>query len=384
MRIGIYNVTASLHYGGLETYAWEVGEALVQRGHPVEIIAGEGGAARSDRIPMLTFPFRARSRFPDLGTRFCKLMERLSFARAAWRHLASAGYDTIIINKPYDFPTLWWAKRHGLKAKVVYRSGGTEFYAGDRLFAGCVDRWVSSSAYNARQVAGRYRRPVVVIHNGVDAERFRPMSRVPAQRAAWGVPEDALLLMSVGRLVGWKGLQVIVDILPSHESVHYAYVGEGPLGSALEARAQDLGISDRVHALGGRPHLELPRVLSQADIFVQPSVGEEAFGITVVEAMACGLPVLASRNGGMTEIVDDGQNGLLLPPGETTEWSAAVRELAGDDARRREMAEAGRRRAVAQFTWAANAERLEQLILGDSGVPAAGLPGLMKAPGPER
>jgi len=383
MRIAIYNVTASLHYGGLETYAWQVGEALVERGHRVEIIAGEGGSARSDRIPMVTFPFRPRSRFPDLGTRFRKLMERLSFARHAWRHLVRAGYDAIIINKPYDFPATWWAKRRGLRARIIYRSGGTEFYAGDRLFAASVDRWVSSSAYNARQVAGRYGRPVVVIHNGVDVDRFRPTAREPILRSEWGVPHDAPLLMSVGRLVGWKGLQVIVDALRTLGSVHFAYVGEGPMGAELQARARGLGVSDRVHGLGGRPHRELPRVLSQADVFVQPSVGEEAFGITVVEAMACGLPVLASRNGGMVEIVEDGRSGLLLPPGDTAAWSAAIRELAGDEARRRVMAEAGRRRAVGHFTWAANAERVEQLILRGGGSAEPGLSDLVKTPGPE-
>jgi hypothetical protein len=155
MRIAFYNVTATYLTGGLETYCWEAGRALSRRGHQVSIVAGARGAARHDEVQLVQFPFRAEKEWPDLGVRFRRLAERASFARHAMDHLLQAGYDAIIINKPFDFPVLWRARQRGLKAATLFRSGGTDFFAGDRWFAGAVEHWVSASRYNAQQVTQR-------------------------------------------------------------------------------------------------------------------------------------------------------------------------------------------------------------------------------------
>jgi glycosyltransferase involved in cell wall biosynthesis len=358
MRICFYNVTASYSFGGLETSNWEVGRALAARGHEVTVVAGAGGKARNDAVQLLEFPFKPRHLYPDLGTRFRKLMERLSFARNAAPHLLEAGYDAVIVNKPFDFPALAWARRKGMGSTTLFRSGGTDFFTGDRWFATAVDHMVSSSAYNARQVEARYRRPVQVIHNGVDTGRFQPGGREHGWRRGHAIPDDARLLISVGRLVGWKGLQVIVEAIAPLDGVHYAFAGEGPMAEPLLRQAAELGISDRVHRLGGISHDRLPAVLRQADVFVQPSVGEEAFGITLVEAMAVGLPVLASRQGGMPEIVIDGETGRLLPAGDVAAWRQAIAGL--DDIP--DLGRNGRQRVLDHFTWEANAAKVEQLL----------------------
>ena len=93
MRICFYNVTASFIPGGLETYCWEAGRALARRGHDVTIVAGDRGSARHREVKLVQFPFRIEQDWPDLGTRFRRLMERLSFARHSLDHLARAGYD---------------------------------------------------------------------------------------------------------------------------------------------------------------------------------------------------------------------------------------------------------------------------------------------------
>lgn len=361
MRICFYNVTASFIPGGLETYCWEVGRALARRGHEVAIVAGDRGEARHDEVRLIRFPFRIEQSWPKFGTRFRRLMERLSFAHGGGLdHLVGAGYDAVIINKPFDFPVLWQARRRGMRAQTLFRSGGTDFFMGDRLFAGAIEHWVSTSRYNADQIEARYARRVTVIHNGVDTDRFRPQAR---EHALADLPADARVIVSVGRLVGWKGLQVIVEALAGLPAdVHYVVIGEGPEREPLRQLAERLGVAARVRFAGRIAHTELPRWLSLGDIFVQPSIGEEAFGISVVEAMACGLPVLAADNGGMREIVLPGSTGQLLPPGDVAAWRSALADLlaAGGQA----AGAAARVRAIDHFTWAANAAAVERMLSG--------------------
>ncbi|HXZ54507.1 MAG TPA: glycosyltransferase family 4 protein [Burkholderiales bacterium] len=365
MRICFYNVTSSFIPGGLETYCWEMGRALAQRGHDVALVAGNRGGAWHDEVRLLQFPFRIEQDWPDFGHRFQRLMERLSFARHAAKHLLSSDYDAIVICKPYDFPVLWLAQRRGLKALTAYHAGGTDFYAGDRWFAGAVDRWIAVSAFTASQQRQRYRRDVAVVHNGVDVGRFKPQGRDPALRAQWNVPADARLAISVGRLVGLKGLRLIVSALPRlPQDVHYLVVGTGPAEPALRAQAASLGVASRVHFAGRIEHGQLSAALSQAEIFVQPSIGEEAFGISVIEAMACGLPVLAARIGGLPEVVTDAETGRLVAPGDSAAWTSALSEALADPGLLRRMGSAARRRAEAEFTWSASAAKLEKILQG--------------------
>jgi glycosyltransferase involved in cell wall biosynthesis len=119
-----------------------------------------------------------------------------------------------------------------------------------------------------------------------------------------------------------------------------------------------------VHFAGRIAHERLREVLLEADLLVQPSIGEESFGIALVEAMACGLPVLASKQGGMLEIVDPGVTGELLPSGDTSAWREAISILLQQPERMHALGAAGRARAEAEFTWAANAAKLEQLLMG--------------------
>jgi len=363
MRICFYNVTATFIPGGLETYCWEAGRALSRRGHEVTIVAGNRGTAWHEDVRLVQFPFRSEKEWPDLGVRFRRLMERLSFARHSLHHLVHGGYDAVIVNKPFDFPILWYARHRGFSGQTLFRSGGKDFYRGDNWFAGAVDHWASTSRYNAAQVEARYGRKVTVIHNGVDVDRFLALEREESGRGALGVPRDVLLLVSVGRLVGLKGLRVIIEALPGLPTqVHYLVVGEGPEREVLQRLADQAGVRQRVHFAGRVAHASLPGVLAQADVFLQPTTGEEAFGISVVEAMACGLPVLASQSGGLPEIVQDGVTGRLLARGDVAAWREAIAALAGDEALRRRLGMAGRERARTEFTWAANAARLESVF----------------------
>jgi glycosyltransferase involved in cell wall biosynthesis len=257
---------------------------------------------------------------------------------------------------------LWIARRRGMKTATLFRSGGTDFFPGDRLFTPAVDVWISASQYNARQVEERYGRSVRVIYNGVDTNLFRPRDRDPQIRNSWGVPAGAPLIMSCGRLVGWKGLHIVIEAIGPLLDVHFVIVGEGPERARLERMVMALQLQERVHFRGIIAHDQLPEALSQSDIFVQPSLGEEAFGISVVEAMAVGIPVLASCNGGLKEIVVPERTGLLLPPGEVKAWREAIDEMIRRPDVRHSMGREARGRVESEFTWSNNARILETLL----------------------
>lgn len=358
MKICFYNLTAGFKSGGLETYCWEVGRALARQGHDVHILGGEGGQMRNDEVNLVALPYTPRDRFPNLGTRFRKLAERLSFAKYAKPVLYAGNYDAVIVNKPYDFPVLSWLKSRGYEGVTAIRSGGTDFYFGDRHFAKAVDVWLSTSKYNAAQIEARYGRPVTVIPNGVDPVKF--FSNPEARRSVRDRFHIALttpVIISVGRLVGWKGLDTVLRALPRLQGWTYLVVGHGDEHPDLVRLSRKLGVEDRVRFVGEIAHSELPGILSAADVFVQPSLGEEAFGISVVEAMACALPTLVSDQGGLREIVQDGKTGRLLPPGNVDAWTAALIELAPANVRQ-VLGASGRSRVLENFTWESNAGRL--------------------------
>ena len=366
MKICLYNVTSCHIAGGLETCYWEMGRALSRRGHDVTLVAGARGQAWHDEVKLLQFPFRLEQDWPNFGHRFQRLMERLSFARHAVGHLVTAEYDAVVICKPFDFPVMWYARRRGMKAATIFHTGGTDFFWGDRWFVSAIDTLLGVSRYTAQQQEQRYARSVSLLHNGVDVEHFQPRTRQAALRQKWGFSHSShntRLLVSVGRLVGWKGLRTVIHALTQlPDDVCYLVVGTGPEEKALRALTTSLKLDGRVHFTGRIDHAKLPEVLCEADLYVQPSIGEEAFGISVAEAMACGLPVVASRNGGLPEVVAEGETGWLAAPGDSSQWATILAEALGDPLRLQRMGQAARQRAITEFTWVACAAKLEGFI----------------------
>jgi D-inositol-3-phosphate glycosyltransferase len=359
MRIALYNLTTTTRFGGVESFVWDLGRELARRGHAVTIIGGVG--KRHELAPgvrVLMFPFINRYRFqalPLLRRAYAeaKLLERLSLAIAALPELIAGGYDIIHIQKPYDLGPALLARRFG-GARVVLGCHGEDFYPGDTLLAPRVDAAVSCSRFNARTVAARYGFEPTVVFNGIDTSLFRPTAPDPNIVRTDGTP----LLLWVGRLQPWKGVDIALRALQEIPRAHLMIVGDGETRADLERLAQELGLAERVRFLGALPRERLPSIYAAADLLLATSFASETFGIGLVEAQACGLPVVASRFGGFPEVIDEGHTGLLVPPRDPTALAAAVRTLLNDPERRRAMADAAPGWA-AQFSWSAVADRVE-------------------------
>lgn len=174
-----------------------------------------------------------------------------------------------------------------------------------------------------------------VVGNGVDAHRFTPVPRDEA-RARYGLPESAKVLITVGGLVERKGFHRVIaclpDLLKTHPDLHYLVVGgpcpEGDMGQALKDQAAALGLTDRVHFLGPIPPDELKWPLSAADVFVL-STRNEGWANVILEAMACGLPVVATDVGGNSEVVCRPELGEIVPFDHQEALTRALDEALG-------------------------------------------------------
>jgi glycosyltransferase involved in cell wall biosynthesis len=189
----------------------------------------------------------------------------------------------------------------------------------------------------------------------------RPAAAPHAERGAFGLPDDAFVLVTVGRIVPRKATVRLVQALRASgvKNAHLLIVGDGPDAGAVRAAAAEAGVADRVHLVGQVPEERKHQALSVADVFVSTSQ-HEGFGLVFLEAMAFGLPVVCFDHGGQTDFLVDGETGCLLPLNDLDRFAQSIVRLQ-DAAVRREMA-ANNRRLVEDYFIDKCADRYEQVF----------------------
>ncbi len=204
-------------------------------------------------------------------------------------------------------------------------------------------------------------RRIRVVHLGTDPTWFRPGIDVTAARDRFGLPDlGGRWLVTVARLQEHKGMDTVIRALPAilarAPDVRYAVAGTGPDRERLERLVQELGLGDRVRFLGGVGDQDLPALYNLASVYVGASrragrLGVEGFGISLVEASACGLPVVAGNSGGIPDAVRDGETGFLVPPEDPAAFADAICRVLADKAAAQRMGQAGRRAVETYFNW---------------------------------
>jgi glycosyltransferase involved in cell wall biosynthesis len=198
---------------------------------------------------------------------------------------------------------------------------------------------------------------VVEVPNGVDTDRFRPGLDGLSVRQKHGVPANTRVILFVGALdrahyfKGVDRLLEAVSTIKDHEP-WLLIVGDGDLKEQFQALASELGIADRTVFPGSVSHHGLPSYYAAADILALPSSQVESFGLVLIEAMACGKPVVASSLPGVRSVVTDGKDGLLVQPGSVADLAEKVQRLLHDPSLRQEMGERGRAKVEAAYAWA--------------------------------
>ncbi len=211
---------------------------------------------------------------------------------------------------------------------------------------------------------------LVEMPNGVDAELFSPGADASGLRERLGIPPDAVVaafVATLDRAHHFKRVDVAIDALArlDDERVQLVVAGGGELADGFREHARRAGLADRVHFLGAVPHHELPEVLRAADLFLLTTEPPESFGIVLIEAMACALPAIATDYPGVRAVVAEGETGLLAERGNPDSVAAALAELvAAGPERRRALGEAGRRRALAEWSWPRLVERMDEAYAG--------------------
>lgn len=213
----------------------------------------------------------------------------------------------------------------------------------ERLLEPYTDAWVCvSQAERQALLSSRTANPlkVQVIWNGIDASRFSPerADRLEVKREL-GLPADAYLVTTICRLFRPRDFGTLLtafrSVVQAMSSAHLLIVGDGPLRTEIENQVESLQLTSRVHLLGMRR--DVPRLLQASDVLVLSSRGWEGLPLTVLEAMASGLPVIASDVGGTREALQDGETGYLYSPGDAVELSRLLLGLARDPALAAEM-----------------------------------------------
>ena len=216
--------------------------------------------------------------------------------------------------------------------------------------------------------AGGAPEKVRVVYNGISSAPFDALSEddVAQARLALGVA-DAPMIGVFSRLAQWKGQHVLLEALAYLPEAHALLVGDALFAEdqvyagALREQAASLGVTERVHFLGFRD--DVPLLMKACDVVVHTSVAPEPFGRVLVEGALAGRPVVATDAGGAPEVINDGETGYLVPPGDAQALAEKLRALLADHALTKRIAEAGRQRALDHFSEEAMVRGVEATLL---------------------
>ncbi len=326
------------------------------RFRPLIVLPGKGplvDEARAAGVPVFlrTLPSWRSADIGGLGAAFCALRGILHSEGVRIIHSYSPRYNLmgILAGRPLGCRVIWHERNIPVAGEADV----------SRIFFG----WPDALICNSRAVARRFplHPRVEVIHNGVDTAHFFPCAVTGAERRGLGLP-DGLIVGVVANWAARKGLEIFLaaaaQVAARMTGVSFLVVGGayGQGGSAraavLRARAAGLGLEGRILWAGFQP--DTAPYLRAMDVLCHPTAGE-ACSRAVLEAMACGRPVVAFNDGGNPEIVENGVSGCLVSSGNTGALAGAVIELLQDPASRDRIGLFARQRVEATFTCGRNA-----------------------------
>jgi glycosyltransferase involved in cell wall biosynthesis len=370
LRVAHLTATFPPYEGGAGNVCFDFAAGLARRGHRVEVFTASSPGEPAD--PEGVTVHRLRPRF------------RIGNAPLLPQIASLEGFDVIELFYPFIFGTelLLARQRRRRPAAVVVgyhnRLIGTGarrplFWAYEeswgRLLARHADRICVVSRAHAgsvnylRSIDRREPGKLIELPNGVDTDGFAP-GPDHGVRERMGIPAEAkigVFVATLDRAHAFKRLDLAIEALAQLDrGTHLLVVGDGELLPDYRRQAEAAGIGARVHFAGGVGHGALADHLRAADFMLLATQPPESFAIVLIEAMACGVPVVVTEYPGVRAVVEEGRDGLIAPAGDVGAIAAASRQMIEmEESRRHEMGAAGRRKVESLFGWPSLVERLE-------------------------
>lgn len=322
----------------------EIGVEVEKMGVKVLALGGRGNLAD----PICTFAlWRAMAKMkPDIvhcHTFYANLHGRIGAKLARVRAIVTAEHSMYRGLK---------RRRHILADKLLHRFSDRVVCVSEAVKKHAVERW--------RVPADKF----AVIPNAIDLEKFKTLPPQAEARAGFGLSANDKVIGVVATITPWKGhdhlLEAFGSIADRRPETRLLMIGGNPIGyrDFLERKVARLGLAGR--AIFAPESREVLRGLAAMDIFALPTLSE-GFGISILEAMASGLPVAASNVGGIPEIITDGENGLLVPPGDAGALAQGLERLIGDHVLARSLAARAKERLLAEYSPEIYINRLQNL-----------------------
>lgn len=358
----------SLGAGGAETLAVVFARSIDRADYDLTVASLSGASGvnaerlRADGVSVL-----------DLGAR--NLRDRAAFRRLLdlvrereidliHAHLTYSSIWSALVTRKTGVPSLASLHVAPTATRALHDSLRHRISVGirDRLMIAMMNRWssgviaVSSALENDYVARGLRKDKVRVVHNGVELERFRRPHAESRARLMdeLGLDAETPVLATVSVLRPKKGVEVLLDAARAVPGANFLIIGDGPMRGEWTALAESLGVSGRIRWAGYRTDVDA--LLAGCDLFVHPSL-DDAFPTVLLEAMGAGLPVIATRVGGIPEIVTEGETGMLIPPDDAAALAAAINKLIVNPAEMQRM-QANARADADRFSTRAWLERL--------------------------
>ena len=338
--------------GGGEVKLLELVRKLhCQHGHRfygIVCSVGQGGPLREqfERLGVKTLVYRKKGKYDiSLIWKVARLMrdERVDIVQTTLFYadvIGTLAARLVGMNNIVSWEAI--TQPYGFKHLMAYRFA-SKFYR----FSVAVSYAIQKRIIEERHV---FPQKTMTIQYGVDTEKFYPV-RGRTIRDELGIKKKARVLGTVARFTQQKGHQYLIDAAPKIMSafpdVYFVFVGDGPLRPVLQSRVHQLGLDSQVLFLGFRS--DIRDLLNAFDVFVLPSLYEGLPNV-VLEAMACGKPVIATEVDGTPEAVVQGRTGILVPPQDSEALGNAIIELLGDKRKVEEMGDRGRERVEKKFS----------------------------------
>lgn len=370
MRIAVFTLAFDPFIGGAELAIQYIAQRLPQHTFIIITVNLDGTQpAREVRgnviIHRLGSGKKSKYTFPFTAARFARRLHSAQSFDCIWAMMANqAGLAALFFKKHFRaVPYLLSLQEGDSEQAIFWRTFLIRrWYAQIYQFADSIQVLSKFLAQRARQYG--YTGQIDIIPNGVEIDHFAQQTNVQSIdqiRQQYDIPGNAFVVVTASRLVHKNAVDVLVRATAQIDTVHLLILGEGQLKDQLSALATELGVADRVHFAGYVSHEDMPKYFAASNIFVRPS-RSEGLGSAFLEAMAAGLPIIATPVGGIPDFLRDYETGLFVPVDDTEELVKKIQLLMTSSDLYAALQRGGRQFVAQGYDWDTVASKMNILF----------------------